>query len=73
MTDVAGLTSDGYIYTAEYFGAARDSILWAAYFRRNGKERGVRHGRLFGISKLSETDLRTAVKDDIEDTWVSGY
>jgi hypothetical protein len=69
MTDVVGLTSNGYIYTAEYFSAARDSVLWAATFRREGKDRGARHGRLFGVSALSDVELRTAVKDDIEDTW----
>lgn len=73
MTDVVGLTSDGYIYTAEYFGAAHGVIMWAATFRRGGKQRGVRHGKLFGLAKLSEIDLRVAVKDDIEDTWVGGY
>ncbi len=73
MTDVVGLTSDGYIYTAEYSSAVRDSIRWSACFRRHGKARGLRHGKLFGISQLSDVDLRSAVKDDIEDTWIGGY
>ena len=73
MTDVVGLTSNGYIYCAEYMGAARDSVLWAATFRRDGKDRGARHGRVFGVSKLSDIELRIAVKDDIEDIWVNAY
>lgn len=72
MAHVVGLTSDGYIYTAEYSGAARDGVQWSASFRRHGKARGMRHGKLFGMSKLSDIDLRSAVKDDIEDTWVGG-
>lgn len=73
MIDVVGLTSDGYIYTAMYGGVARDGVRWSATFQRNGITRGIRHGTLIGISSLSDIDLRVAVKNDIEDTWVSGY
>ncbi|MDR3447595.1 MULTISPECIES: TonB-dependent receptor [Dyella] len=73
MIDVVGLTRDGYIYSARYGGVANDGVRWSATFQRNGISRGIRHGTLVGILKLSDADLRIAVKNDIEDTWAGGY
>jgi len=73
MTDVAGMTSNGFNYTAEYLLAVHDSVCWAATFRLNGIYRGMRHGRVFAVSSLSTTELELAVQDDIEDTWVNEH
>lgn len=70
MSDIAGVTSDGFDYTAMYVDAALNSIVWAATFRLDGCYRGARHGRVFDVSELAMTDLQNAIKDDIENTWL---
>ncbi|KLD65872.1 hypothetical protein [Dyella japonica] len=73
MAEVAGMTSNGFNYTAEYLGAVHDSVYWSATFRLNGIYRGMRHGRVFEVSELSSTELQVAIQDDIEDTWVNEH
>ncbi len=70
MPDIAGITSDGFDYTAMYVAAVLNSIVWAATFRLEGCYRGVRHGRVFDVSELAMIDLPSAIKDDIENAWV---
>lgn len=71
MYDLSGVTSNGFSYTAQYDSAVLDSVVWAATFRKDGIHRGMRHGRIFEVSKLSNPDVELAVKDDIEEIWVS--
>jgi len=71
MSDIAGMTSDGFDYTAMYVAAVLNSVVWAATFRLDGDYRGARHGRVFEVSELSITDLQQVIKDDIECAWVS--
>jgi len=73
MSDIAGITSNGFDYTAQCLAAVLDSVVWAATFRLHGDYRGVRHGRVFDVSEMSMTDLRKAIKEDIEDTWVNEH
>lgn len=73
MTAVAGITSNGYIYTAAYDEDENHAVRWEANFRRNGIDGGMRHGRLVDVSALSDHDLRIAIRDDIEDTWVDMF
>lgn len=73
MHDLFGVTSNGFNYTAQYDAAVLDSVIWAATFRKGGIYRGVRHGRVFDVSKLSSSDVELAVMDDIEDIWVSEH
>jgi hypothetical protein len=70
MTGVVGITSNGYIYAAAYNEDGKHAVRWSATFRRNGIEQGMRHGKLLDVSTLSEQDLRIAVQDDIENTWL---
>lgn len=69
MDELSGVTMNGFDYTAQYDAAALGSVIWAATFRKGGIYRGMRHGRIFGVSNLSSTDIRLAVMDDIEDIW----
>jgi hypothetical protein len=73
MADVAGTTSNGFYYTAEYLTAVHNSVCWSATFRLNGVYRGMRHGRVFEVSELSSTELQKAVQNDIEDAWVNEH
>ena len=73
MYDLLGVTSNGFNYTAQYDTAALDSIIWAATFRKDGIYRGMRHGRIFEASKLSQPDLQLALMDDIEEIWVKEH
>lgn len=73
MHDLFGVTSNGFDYTAQYDTAALDSVIWAATFRKDGIYRGMRHGRVFDVSKLSHSDIELAVMDDIEEIWVSEH
>ena len=61
MSDIAGMTSNGFDYTAKYLSAVLDSVVWAATFRLDGDYRGVRHGRVFDVSELSITELQKAI------------
>jgi hypothetical protein len=70
MADCDGTTSNGFNYTAQYELAVMSSVTWAATFRKDGIYRGMRHGRVFAIGELSGPDLKRAVMDDIEETWV---
>lgn len=71
MYDLSGITSNGFNYTAEYDVAALNSVMWAATFRKDGIFRGMRHGRVFEVVEPSSPDVKLAVMDDIEDTWVN--
>ena len=73
MNELIGSTSNGFDYTAQYDAAVSDSIIWAATFRKAGIYRGMRHGRVFEISKLSSPDLQLAIRDDIEEIWVNEH
>jgi hypothetical protein len=73
MAEVAGKTSNGFDYTAEYLSAVNDSVCWAATFRLNGTYRGARHGRVFAVSRLTILELLSAVQGDIEDVWVNEH
>ncbi len=69
MSEVTGVTANGFAYTAEYMTAARDSVCWAATFRMQGIYRGMRHGRVFDVSTMTIPELDVAVMDDIDVTW----
>lgn len=73
MADVAGKTSNGFDYTGEYVSAVSDSACWAATYRLAGIYRGVRHGRVFAVSKLTNMELALAVQSDIENAWVNEH
>lgn len=73
MHELVGITSNGFDYVAQYDTAALDSIMWAATFRKAGIYRGMRHGRVFDVSNLSNPDIELAVMDDIEEIWVSEH
>ncbi|MBD8879814.1 MULTISPECIES: TonB-dependent receptor [Rhodanobacter] len=73
MDDLVGTTSNGFNYTAQYDTAALDSVAWAATFRKDGIYRGMRHGRVFDVSNLSNPDIKLAVMDDIEEIWVKEH
>ncbi|MEW9572018.1 TonB-dependent receptor [Rhodanobacter sp. Si-c] len=73
MHDLLGITSNGFNYTAQYDAAALGSIIWAATFRKDGIYRGMRHGRVFDVSDLSNPDIKLAVMDDIEEIWVKEH
>jgi hypothetical protein len=73
MSDLLGITSNGFNYTAQYDAASLDSVTWAATFRKDGIYRGMRHGRVFDISTLSQPEVKLAVMDDIEETWVNEH
>lgn len=73
MYDLLGVTSNGFSYAAQYEAGALDSVIWAATFRKDGIFRGMRHGRVFDISKLSRPDVKLAVMDDIEEIWVNEH
>lgn len=73
MYDLLGVTSNGFNYAAQYDAAALDSITWAATFRKDGIYRGMRHGRVFDVSKLSQLDVKLAVMDDIEEIWTNEH
>lgn len=73
MPDIAGMTSDGFDYTAKYVAAVLDSVVWAATFHLDGQRRRVRHGRVFQIAALTQPDLESAVMDDIDQTWVNEH
>jgi len=73
MYDLLGVTSNGFNYTAQYDTAALDSIIWAATFRKDGIYRGMRHGRVFDVSRLSTPDVKLAVMGDIEEIWVNEH
>lgn len=66
-SDIAGITSNGFNYTATYDSAVTDSIEWAATFRLGDVFRAIRHGRLFQAAALTQADLQWAVMADIED------
>lgn len=73
MSDLLGITSNGFNYAAQYDAAALDSVMWAATFRKDGIYRGMRHGRVFDVSTLSQPEVKLAVMDDIEETWVNEH
>ncbi len=73
MHDLLGVTSNGFNYTAQYDTAALDSVIWAATFRKDGVYRGMRHGRIFDVSKLSQSDVKLAVMNNIEEIWVNEH
>jgi hypothetical protein len=73
MSDLLGITSNGFNYTAQYDAAALGSVMWAATFRKSGIYRGMRHGRVFDVSTLSQPEVKLAVMDDIEETWVNEH
>ncbi|MDR3443767.1 MULTISPECIES: TonB-dependent receptor [Dyella] len=73
MHDLSGITSNGFDYTAQYDAAALDSVIWAATFRKSGIYRGVRHGRVFDVSKRQSPDVKLAVMEDIEEIWVNEH
>ncbi len=71
MANIFGTTSNGFAYEGEYEPSVNGSVRWMATFRFHGIYRGMRHGRVFDVSKLPTADLQTAVKDDIEGVWVN--
>jgi hypothetical protein len=73
MAEVAGKTSNGFDYTAEYLIAVNDSVCWAATYRLDGRYRGARHGRVFAVSRLTNVELQWALQGDIEDVWVNEH
>ena len=70
MTTVSGTTSNGFTYEGEYEQSANDSVRWSATYRCNGVYRGMRHGRVFEVSKIPTLDLQVAVMQDIDEVWV---
>lgn len=62
MHDLLGTTSNGFSYTAQYDAAVLDSVIWAATIRKDGIYRGMRHGRIFDVSKLSSPDREQALR-----------
>ena len=69
MSYIAGMTDDGFDYTAICVQAVQNSVAWAATFSLDGNYRGIRHGKVFGISGMPITDLRIAIRNDIECVW----
>lgn len=73
MTIVVGKTSNGFTYEGEYEPAGHDSVRWTATFRQQGDYHGMRHGRIFEVSRLSLADLDVVVKNDIDEIWVKEH
>jgi hypothetical protein len=69
MSELAGITGNGFDYTATYATAVQDSVVWAATYRRKGDCHGVRHGRVFHVAALTPRGLQAALMVDIEQSW----
>jgi hypothetical protein len=69
MSELAGITGNGFDYTATYATAVQDSVVWAATYRWKGGCHGVRHGRVFQVAALTQKDLQTALMVDIDRSW----
>jgi hypothetical protein len=70
MSDIAGVSSNGFNYTATYEPAVMDSVEWAATFRLGEVWCGVRHGRFLQVTALTQADLLWAVMADIDEALV---
>ncbi len=70
MTTVSGMTTNGFTYEGDYEHANSGRVTWTATYRRGGIFFGMRHGRIYELLGVPMTEVDTAVKDDIEFTWV---
>lgn len=66
MTNVAGTTTNGFTYEAEYERTHSDRVTWSATYRRDGILFGMRHGRVDELLGVSLGEVQEAVMDDIE-------
>jgi hypothetical protein len=73
MSEIAGVATNGFNYTATYDPAATKRLEWAATFRLGDIYWSARHERLFQVAALTQADLLWTVLANIEETPVDAH
>jgi len=70
MSEIAGVATNGFNYTATYDPAAAERLEWAATFRLGDIYWCARHEHFLQVAALTQADLLWTVLADIEETLV---
>ncbi|MDR3446721.1 MULTISPECIES: hypothetical protein [Dyella] len=73
MSDITGIRSNGFNYTATYDPDVTGSVEWMATFRLVDVYWGVRRGYFSQVETLTQADLFWAVMADIEEPLVGTH